>query len=235
MSEQTQAQAAVPQTKATMKFDVLQVTGNSIVVHYDVINGSAPAKMSNYLFSWQTNGDEVPIGKKANDSIGIQSDDPDNTQPLPADVGSEGYLVGYAVGPCKASGNLFENVAATQQVPQGTTDAGKLAPAVVADVTITLAKDDVISIHFALPPGSQPATQGDWAAVFETGDSSALFTLAPISGTAQAVPGNESSNDLDFSLQMQRGYAYTVGYFKGGWDVKTPVQTTLAAASTYQN
>lgn len=237
MSEQIQTETAVQQTKANMTFNVLQITGSDIVVHYDVLDGSSPATMSNFLYCWQTNQSMIPIGKQANDSYGIQSDDSDNAQPLPATVGSEGYLVGYAVGPCKASGYLFENVAATQHVPQGASDPGQLKPAVVADVTITLANDRVIGVHFTLPQGSQPAKQGDWVAVFETGDSSDLFTLAPISGTAQSVPGDSSFGDLDFTLQdpMQRGYAYTVGYFKGGWDTKSPVQSTLAAASTYQN
>ncbi|MEA2421548.1 MAG: hypothetical protein QOF55_647 [Thermoleophilaceae bacterium] len=223
----------VQQQKTHLDIDLPVVTGSEIILHYNTPSGNAPSTMGDAAFLWQTTSETIPQGVKANGTAGPKNDDPDNNVQFPANLDSESYLVGYAVGPCSKSGYLYENVGATIQVPQGSdTDPSKVHAPHVTDVDVTYAQDDVIAFKWTVPPGAQPGTDGDWTGVWQTEDSSDLYTQAPVA--TQQVTENGSSGTLSFGdVQLRRGYAYTVGYFRGGWDAKKPTQTTLAAASAF--
>lgn len=238
-ADQTEAEAP-KQQKQSMTFNVPELTGESLVAHYIALNGSNPSTMNNKLFLWQVTADEIPVGHAPNAQVGITESDPESSQLFDGlSIGSEAYLVGYAVGPCSATGNHYENVAATVYVPRDASAEQDTKP-IVTDLTITFFGDGIVALHYDLPHGAQPTENLDWIGVFDTGDASDLYTQTAVATTA--VTGTDSSGDLNITgVTMNRGNSYTVGYFKGGWPTTSaptqtttsaPTQTTLAATST---
>jgi hypothetical protein len=223
---------AVEQTKQSIQLYLVgKPSGDTLIVHYITLDGNDPKAYSNKLFLWQGSGSDIPIGHDPSAQSAINLSDPEGELPFEGEFQSKSYIIGYAVGPCAGkTKDRYENVAATLPVPANTGDPALLV-ARVTTIEVVTANEDVIFCGYSVPGGASPNSDGDWAGVWQTDSPTRLYDMPPIS--SRQVPGNEENGDVSLVATIQRGYHYTVGYFRGGWDTKTPSQTTLAAATTF--
>jgi hypothetical protein len=199
------------------------VQGNSIQYDWSTMPGNQPQTNANAVFLWQTRAQMIPsTAPQSTQPVGSNAEDgSDSFSGLT--VTTESYLIGYGVGADVA------NICATVFIP--TLGGGDPVPQ-EPSVSLGVMGPTSLSFLYALPQGTNPAANGDWAGLWEGQGESALYSLPP----TWSVPINSaqpSDNGAFTNIALKRNTVYTVGYFKGGYSKTKPKQTTLACSTTF--
>ena len=205
--------------------DPADVGGTQIQYTFTTMPGNLPSTNSNTVFIWQTSSQQIPSSKPLKSSA-VQVDTPDGSDVFQGlDVTNLSYLLAYAVGPD------VKNSVALVFVPS----LNSKGSIVVFQPSISVRPEtNSVTFQYAMPGGTQPKSDGDWAGLWEGQPESALYATKP----TWFVPIDDDapvSAGAFRDVAILRGYQYTVGYFKGGYDKATPKQTTLACSDTFQN
>jgi len=214
----------ISQTQSTTTLGSDGVSATTIVYGYSTVPGTLPMAFGNAVFLWQTASSVVPVNLEplaSNEVPGNSSSGSGTFGSL--DVTTASYLVAYAVGP------RVSDIVATVFIPAGGSEpAVSFQSAVLASTVVP----DVVAYHYTVPPGMQPQQDGDWVGIWETADTSLLFTAPPLAWAG--VASNASSGSGSLAVQTTNGSTYTLGYFKGGFAQPNPHQTPLACTTTFR-
>ena len=205
--------------------DPADVGGTQIGYTFNTMPGNQPSTNSNTVFIWQTSSQQIPSSDPLHKSA-VQVDTPDGSDVFTGlDVTNLSYLLAYAVGPDRTNAVALVFVPSLNSKDQITIFQPSLS---VRPGTTS------VTFQYAMPGGTHPKADGDWAGLWEGQPESALYGTKP----TWFVPiGDDApvSAGAFRNVAIRRGYQYTVGYFKGGYDKTSPKQTTLACSDTFQN
>jgi hypothetical protein len=205
--------------------DQADVSGNQIGYMYNTMPGNQPSTYGNTVFIWQTPSEQIPPSKPLKKSA-VAGDTPDGSDVFEGlEVTNNSYLLAYATGP------ELKNAVALVFVPS----IESKGPITEFQPSLSVRPGTTsVTFQYAMPGGTRPKTDGDWAGLWEGQPESALYGTKP----TWFVPITEDapvSGGAFRGVSLRRGYQYTVGYFKGGYDATNPKQTTLACSDTFQN
>jgi hypothetical protein len=201
------------------------VEGTQIQYEFDTMPGNQPSSNSNTVFIWQTSDPENIPSSSPQNSKGVAVDQPNGSDVFTGlTVTSEAYLLGYAVGPD------VKNVCALVFVPAES--AGK-DPMPLQPTISALPGSTSVAFDYRMPGGTAPQTDGDWAGLWQGETEAVLYDMPPT--WFVPIPQDDPQGAGAFeNVTIRRGSQYTIGYFKGGYDSKTPKQTTLACSVTFR-
>jgi hypothetical protein len=209
-------------TGLTTKVSVLAIAGNALPYEFHTMPGNQPNKNGNTVFLWQTSTNAIPSNPPQN-SAAVPENRPDGSDSIKVQVTTDAYLLGYATG-----GDI-KNCCATAFLPaSGGGDPVSTTPS----VTTWVIGSSSVSFNYALPGGTRPQSDGDWAGLWQGQGESGLYTVPP----TWFVPIGQNdpvSNGAFTNVSVLRGTQYTIGYFKGGYDKTQPKQSTLACSVTF--
>ncbi|MFL5540209.1 MAG: hypothetical protein ACJ8J0_14560 [Longimicrobiaceae bacterium] len=220
--------AIPPQTILATSFIIQpsDVQGNQITYHFDTMPGNQPNSYGNTVFLWQTSQQAVPINTTPTSSQKVSANQPNGSNIFQnLTVSTESYLVAYAVG------STVQNIVASVFIPAtggGTANPQSTQPV----VQVTNIGSTSVSVSYGLPQGMQPQSDGDWIGIWQGGEA-LLYSVAPIQFSPLASNSNTGYSGMNLTNPLQRGFTYTVGYFKGGYAATSPKQTTLACCTTF--
>lgn len=201
------------------------VGGTQIQYEFDTMPGNQPSTNNNTVFIWQTSDpDDIPPDSPLNKN-GVAVDQPNGTDVFDhLTVTSEAYLLGYAVGPD------VKNVVALAFVPAENSHA---QPSSLQPTISALPGSTSVSFNYAMPGGTAPQTDGDWAGLWQGESEAVLYDKAPTWFVPIGQDDPQGSGAFE-DVTIRRGSQYTIGYFKGGYDKTSPKQSTLACSVTFR-
>lgn len=218
---------SVNQTLIQPSISIDDVTKDQIDYSWNTMPGNQPQTNSNTLFLWQTASLQVPTGDKPLQTHTVGSNNEQGSDTFgDLSVGVTAYLIGYAVGTDVA------NVCMLVLIP-AVSDAADKATTAIPKISFKTVGATSISYSYAMPEGTQPASDGDWVGLWQGVGEAVLYATPPFA--QQQVNSSSNTGDGSFTnITVERGTEYTLGYFKGGWSAKTaPNQATLACASSF--
>jgi len=213
------------QTPQTTTIVAEQVTGTLITFAYSTPAGNRPAANGDTVFLWEMAAPAVPVGTPPLYARKMTGNTPRGTGVLTdVQITTQAYLLAYAVGPAVG------NVAAFSWIPPLGAGGGNTSFQPVVTAACLTARD--VAYQYTMPAGTLPASEGDWVGIWETADTSLLFTAPPLAWSPVAT--NSSTGQGLLSATTTPGTLCTLGYFKGGYAGSSPAQTTLACTTTVQ-
>jgi len=224
-------QATSATTSAT-SISIGAVVGDFVVVAYKGIPGNQPNTYGNYLAIWQ--GSDIPWNTAPLATQTIVSNTPDGSVTFPVAIGTNSYIVGYAVSPqLTAPKQLDGNVCASAVIPPS---GGQTPPPFTPSLMVTYVSSDAVAVQFSLPAGCLPQTNGAWIGLWESGQPSYITTPKPPDGGRNNIQIDAPSGGAFINgLTLKRGKTYTVGLFMSGWSTTAaPAQKALACSVTFQ-
>jgi hypothetical protein len=93
---------------------------------------------------------------------------------------------------------------------------------------------DSVLFTYAMPNGTTPNSDGDWAGLWKGQPESQLYKTKPTWFIPISSDDPQSSDGFE-NVTIVRQTEYTIGYFKGGYDKTSPKQTTLACSVTFRS
>ncbi|WP_142786402.1 hypothetical protein [Changchengzhania lutea] len=213
---------------------VTAVSGNSISVTFQGIDGNQPNAFGDYLAIWQ-NGNSIPWTTKPLQTQKIQNTTPTGSANFDnLDVTINSYIVGYAVGPVLTGPGMQPqgNVCASSYIPAtGPNAAGSNPDKFVPSLSMNNVGSNSVSVTYKLPSGVATLSNGAWIGIWNS-EQAPYKTPPPMA--FNKIQTNQSNSTAGINgLNLQRGQTYTIGLFMSGYDDSKPDQTAMACTVTF--
>jgi hypothetical protein len=203
-----------------------------IPFRYDTLPGNQPKTNKNTVYLWQTKGEDVLVKITPFRSQSISRNEPNaSTNFTGLSLSKEPYLMAYAVD------DNVKAIVATLLI-EGVGD-GRFSVSFPTDnlsFSVTQIGPASLSYRLCVPRGMNPKDDNDWIGLWEGSTVSELYYKRP--RCFSPVPIHTNKGNGVFALlegqNIENGIEYTLGYFKSGYDEQNPLQTTLAASTTFK-
>lgn len=207
------------------------VGADQIVVSYDTLPNNMPNTRGNYLVLWQ-NTDTIPWNQEPLKKQNIDTNTQNGSMTfMDLEITSQSYIVGYAVGPEKASGEQkYGAICSTAFIPP----SGDQYQYFQTNLTLKSVTPNSVAVGFQVPAGCTPKTNKAWLGMWRS--SQASYNNPPDFVTPVNI-------DVEFgtaafnNVKILRGMTYTIALFMGGWKSADGPnnQTAMAATLTFTN
>lgn len=193
---------------------VTAVTPSLIAVNYNTIQNNQPSTYGNFLALWQNS--QVPYDNPPIKTQAIMT----NTQQGSAvftglTVTSSPYIVGYSVGPVRATSQVYANVCSTAVINGST---GSPPPAYFqSSLSMVYAGPTSLVVNYSLPVGCLPQTNGAWLGLW-IGDTASYQSPPNVPNGLVPISTDVNAGQAFFNgIALGQGQPYTVGLLMTGW------------------